>query len=618
MVTIFQNLYDKNPFYLDVDKALARIKNGKSGVKVQEIRNALDKAKINLLKKDLPAVVFSGKLAGRGDKNLQEHSGFIVLDFDKLEDLTGKIDDLKARNYIYAIWVSPTGTGIKALAKIASGAKHREHFEALKQDMPDIDPSGVNEERLCFESYDPELWINHDAKPFTGLVTYKEITEKVESSIDDEAKFKSLLKWIANKSGAFSTGNRNRFIFILAGACCRFGLDLQVAAGLINAEFTTSNDFTHTELLQAVKSAYRSNKNKAGTVIFEKERIIEISSRKEFQFKEIPEIDPDAPPRDVVYAADVKQNALNIYDNGYGFIKGVEVFDLDSKWKPKRGEVSGLTGIGNMGKSSFYKWYQLMRVLLYGERFASFTPEDNPPEEYYHDFVEILLACDCTPSNPNRPTREVYEQAYDWIGKHIFYLYPNNDDPTPEYIMERFLELIVKEKIDGCCIDPFNGMANDYGARSDKYLESTLNKFTRFAQLNNVYFVIIIHPVKMKKNETGNYECPDKFDLADGAMWNNKMDNILVYHRPFATTDPNNVEAEFHSKKVRRQKVVGRPGMTLFRYIRTTRRFEFGTDDPMERAMKYRGLQFGKPFTPTEIPQFKQSPIEIPEDFWNE
>ena len=60
----------------------------------------------------------------------------------------------------------------------------------------------------------------------------------------------------------------------------------------------------------------------------------------------------------------------------------------------------------------------------------------------------------------------------------------------------------------------------------------------------------------MIKASDGNYPCPDVFDLTDGAMWNNKLDNILVYHRPFAQTDPSNPSCEFHSKKIRRQKIL--------------------------------------------------------------
>jgi hypothetical protein len=73
---------------------------------------------------------------------------------------------------------------------------------------------------------------------------------------------------------------------------------------------------------------------------------------------------------------------------------------IDQHYKPKRGDITLLTGIGNYGKSGFLKWYMLMRIVSYGEKFACFVPEDNPPHRYYHDFTEVLLGCDCSNDNP--------------------------------------------------------------------------------------------------------------------------------------------------------------------------------------------------------------------------
>jgi twinkle protein len=156
---------------------------------------------------------------------------------------------------------------------------------------------------------------------------------------------------------------------------------------------------------------------------------------------------------------------------------------------------------------------------------------------------------------------------------------------------------VIKEKINGVAVDPFNQMTNDYGkvgGRSDKYLETVLSDFSRFAQANSLYLPIVAHPHKLSKQQDGNYPCPDVFDIADGAMWNNKMDNIIVYHRPFMQTQPENPTVEFHSKKIRRQKTVGKKGYTLFEYKRRTRRYEFDGIDYMAKLIKDKGLSFKK------------------------
>ena len=122
-------------------------------------------------------------------------------------------------------------------------------------------------------------------------------------------------------------------------------------------------------------------------------------------------------------------------------------------------------------------------------------------------------------------------------------------------------------------------MANNYGARTDKYLETILSDFSKFAQVNKVYFIIVAHPTKMRKGDDGNYPEPDVFDIADGAMWNNKMDNILVYHRPFKNDETRTHICTFSSKKVRRQKIVGRPGTIQFELSRAHRRYLFNGID---------------------------------------
>ena len=593
MITAFKNIWSKEPHYITVELALNRIKNGNSKKLVEEIRNTLDKEKAGELKKNLPCICFSGKFGSdRKDEQIISHSQYLVLDFDNVYELRDKQTEIISNKFIYACWVSPSGNGLKALVKIANGDKHRDHFEALEEIFPEVDKSGKNPSRVCYESYDPDIYINPNAEVFNKIKK----TEKVvtfERTVDDQKIFKNLLTWLSNKSEAFVTGERNNFIFKLACACCRYGIPEDTTNGLIHTEFVSNSEFTKREADKAIASAYRVNSKNYGSASFDKEQLVDKVTRKEIEVEKAV-FDEEGKLKDVIYGIDVKEQALSLYENGYTAVSGIGVKEMDDSFKPKKGEITVLTGIGNYGKSSWKKWYQAMRIVLYGEKFATFSPEDNPPEEYYHDFVEILLGCDCTPANPNRPSRQVYEYTYDFVCKHIFYVYPKNVTPTPQYIMEVFLQLIVKEGVDGVDIDPFNQLANNYqnfGGR-DKYLEWVLSLFSRFSQINNVYFWIVAHPIKMQKASDGNYPCPDVFDIADGALWNNKLDNILVYHRPYGQTDPQNPTCEFHSKKIRRQKVVGKKGFFMFEMLFRTRRFFFNGVDPLQKILNEKNMTF--------------------------
>jgi hypothetical protein len=84
----------------------------------------------------------------------------------------------------------------------------------------------------------------------------------------------------------------------------------------------------------------------------------------------------------------------------------------------------------------------------------------------------------------------------------------------------------------------------------------------------------------MQKAQDGNYPMPDVFDLAGGAMFNNKADVIVVYHRPFATTEPNNPVCLIETKKVKKQRLFKRGQIEAF-FDYKKRRFIFDGNDPL-------------------------------------
>jgi DNA-binding Lrp family transcriptional regulator len=577
--TIYKNIFAKKAYHLSVEECLERIKNGKSKDLIETIRVTLDKDRSSEMKRNLPSVCFSGIFESeRKDDLLVKHSGYIILDFDDVEDVETYKHELFAHKFIKACWVSPSGNGVKALVKIASSDKHREHFMALQEQFPLIDRSGVNPSRVCYESYDPEIFVRDEVEPFTKIKTIDRIVEKTIES-DAGKTFDRILKWLTNKGDAFVTGERNLFIFKLASACCRFGLsDYDTERFIHNSILMNDNSFSGKEATQAIQSAFKSNANKAGSAYFEKDILIERTSREEIKLDE-KFFDVTVRPKDVLFGEDVKEDAMKLYDFGYESAETTEIPELDVFWKWKKGELTLLSGIGNYGKSSFLKYILLMKSIKKGWKWALFAPEDFPAHEFYHDLVEMYIGEDMTPRNFNRKTRELYEQVYDWVSKHFFFVYPKEISSTPDYIKERFLELIIKEQVNGVVIDPFNQMDNDYskvGGRDDKYLEIVLSDFKRFAQVNDIPFLVVAHPKLIRnKDPQGNYECPDVFDIAGGAMNNNKYDNIMIYHRPLRHSDPQATNCELHTKKIKRQKIVGSIGVLSFNLKKYTRRYLF-------------------------------------------
>jgi hypothetical protein len=81
--------------------------------------------------------------------------------------------------------VSPSGDGLKALVRITNPERHRDHFRSLERYFQnqyglELDSSGVNEARACFESYDPDIVINEYSQRFGGMLSEEALEQKVE------------------------------------------------------------------------------------------------------------------------------------------------------------------------------------------------------------------------------------------------------------------------------------------------------------------------------------------------------------------------------------------------------------------------------------------------------
>ena len=167
MITIFKNIREtKTPFHRDVKHILDRIKDGSSKELVKKIRKEQRKPERNELKKMLPAICFSGRFNKRLDSAIQEHSGLICLDFDgydKSKELLSDKEKISKSPYTYSVFLSPSGKGLKALVKIPKDIdNHVNYFNALEKHYNNdrFDKTSKNISRVCYESYDPLIYIN--------------------------------------------------------------------------------------------------------------------------------------------------------------------------------------------------------------------------------------------------------------------------------------------------------------------------------------------------------------------------------------------------------------------------------------------------------------------------
>jgi hypothetical protein len=132
---------------------------------------AAKKAALDKLKKKLPAALFSGTFTVRSTAGLAQHSGLICADLDSLgPDLDCVRKKIEADPHTLAVFLSPSGTGLKVLLRCNPLRDHRESFNAARRHFRErfgleIDGTCSDVSRLCFVSFDPDLFARDDAPP---------------------------------------------------------------------------------------------------------------------------------------------------------------------------------------------------------------------------------------------------------------------------------------------------------------------------------------------------------------------------------------------------------------------------------------------------------------------
>lgn len=237
--------------------------------------------KYDTLKKRLPAVTWSGTFTKRKSDSLEQYSGLICIDIDKLpsNSLALLKDRLKADKYTFIVFTSPSGNGLKVVVKVEGGAAdHSRNFLALEKYYQHvyhitIDQSGKDCSRLCFLSADPDCFVNYNSDVFTdsGHTIDKPVAALPPPPLSKaEAKtFQSAdndLNWIkdfTDKKLNYSTG-RNNYVYLFACNCNRKGIDIN---DCLNYVLQFADDLYKDEgdaVFKTIKSAYDHHTYEAG------------------------------------------------------------------------------------------------------------------------------------------------------------------------------------------------------------------------------------------------------------------------------------------------------------------------------------------------------------------
>ncbi|WP_242929028.1 VapE domain-containing protein [Pontibacter vulgaris] len=253
-----------------------------------------------------PSATFAG---GRKEKHLNVYAGVVVLDIDKL----GEEKALRVKQaactlpHTFAAFISPSGRGVKLLVKVDSPvAAHKLAFAQVKahyeeQLQVQVDASGSDVTRLCFLSWDADLYLNPDAATYavTGRLVFAptpsaanqcvkptveapQLPKKAASMHQNDAvpgEMDSIYKQcveLTQRRHQFTAGDRNNFVYQLACNLNRYGIAQHTALDLVLADYNYNEQEVRTSVLSAYtnKVEHGSRSNLAnGNPAFEPDKI---------------------------------------------------------------------------------------------------------------------------------------------------------------------------------------------------------------------------------------------------------------------------------------------------------------------------------------------------------
>ena len=285
-----------------------------------------------------------------------------------------------------------------------------------------------------------------------------------------------------------------------------------------------------------------------------------------------------------IYKVTSKQEVTDyckeIYNKGYtkGLTTGIK--PLDPHYTFRKGELTIMTGFANIGKTTTQLFLMMMASKLYDYKWLMYCPENEPIGDLMIDIAEMYCGKTADKEFGDRISQDNYLRAVEWAYDH-FTVLTFEETPSVEDVLNSFEEYLQVSEIDGISIDPLNDLKAPNKTSKYDYYYYALSNIRRFIKRHNVMFYLVVHPgtaANRRRNEDGTRPAPNMSDVEFGAMFGNRADNFLVFHRN-PQSEKWNV-TEIHAQKIKFQKLVGVPtpeltpvclfysyGLRRFRYL---------------------------------------------------
>ena len=450
-VTIYPTIYRPQEAHITtLDTVLTRIKTGNPG-SLEKV--ALVRAGDKSIKQELPAVCFSGvfEKGKRTDDSLLYHSGLIVLDFDHVDVGRAK-SALAGDKYIMACWESPSGEGVKALVEVTNTERHRDHYRSLTRYFADqyaleLDSTGENESRACFESYDPDIVVKTDYERYGGMLSERSQNQELKPSggWTDFQKVNIAAMMIAKAEH----GEKHNVLVkasTLMGGYIESGIvEEDVARWVLQREIEKRDIESLEGALKAIDDGIRKGKQlPISEVINTEDRI-----RREMKLN-----DGDM---SFISSDDVDFDWIEEYVDGnipLGLSTGNSFVDEHFVFKK---EFVMINGHSNIGKTTFALWMMVASAMNHDWRWVIYSSENRTAA------VKMKLMTFALNKKLTSTTFQERKAARKWVEDHFIVI---DNSKTYSYMdIILFCEKVHRQQpIDGLFVDPYNSLKIEMSA----------------------------------------------------------------------------------------------------------------------------------------------------------
>ena len=230
---------------------------------------------------------------------------------------------------------------------------------------------------------------------------------------------------------------------------------------------------------------------------------------------------------------DYEEELDSIYKNGLkkGFLVGHPNLDALISFETKR--LAIVTGIPGSGKSEFIDEMCVRLNILYDFKVGFFSPENMPMEYHAVKLIEKLCGkkLQAYSNSDENITLDQYSNAKSYYRDNFFHVMPE-DGYTIDNILAKAKYLVRRRGIRIFVLDPFNRIEHEQSSRESEtqYISRVLDRMSSFAIQNDILFVLMAHPTKVRK-DNGNGGIPTMYDINGSANFFNKADYGIIVHR---------------------------------------------------------------------------------------